>query len=95
MHEDLIWLIVGFGGQALFSMRFLIQWLSSERSGRSVVPVVFWHFSLWGGLTLFVYAVHKQDPVFMLGQGVGILIYLRNIWLIRRAPKPDDGAARA
>jgi len=95
MHEDLIWLIVGFGGQALFSMRFLIQWLTSERRGRSVIPVVFWHFSLWGGLTLFVYAVHKQDPVFMLGQGVGIFIYLRNIWLIRHAPKPNDGAARA
>ena len=95
MQDTWIWLIVGFGGQALFSMRFLVQWLTSERHGRSVIPVVFWHFSLWGGLTLFVYAVHKQDPVFMLGQGVGIFIYLRNIWLIRREPKPDDGAARA
>lgn len=95
MQDNWIWLIVGFGGQALFSMRFLVQWLTSERHGRSVIPVVFWHFSLWGGLTLFVYAVHRQDPVFMLGQGVGIFIYLRNLWLIRREPKPDDGAARA
>lgn len=95
MHDNLIWLIIGFGGQALFSMRFVIQWLTSERHGRSVIPVVFWHFSLWGGLTLFVYAVHRQDPVFMLGQGVGIFIYLRNIWLIRRESKLDDGAARA
>ena len=95
MNDNWIWLIVGFGGQALFSMRFLIQWLTSERHGRSVIPVVFWHFSLWGGLTLFVYAIHRQDPVFMVGQGVGIFIYLRNIWLIRHQPKPDDGGARA
>jgi lipid-A-disaccharide synthase-like uncharacterized protein len=90
MQDDLLWLVVGFGGQALFSMRFLVQWLTSERRKRSVVPVAFWHLSLWGGLTLFAYAIHRQDPVFMLGQGIGIFIYLRNLWMIHSRPG-DDG----
>jgi len=77
-------LIVGFGGQALFSARFVIQWLASERAGRSVIPDVFWYFSLAGGATLFVYAAYRADPVFMLGQGMGLFIYARNLWLIRR-----------
>ena len=77
-------LAVGFGGQALFSARFIIQWLASERAGRSVMPDVFWYFSLAGGATLFVYAVYREDPVFMLGQGMGLFIYARNLWLIRR-----------
>src|SRR5512139_2371781 len=67
MHDDLIWLIVGFGGQALFSMRFLIQWLTSERRGRSVIPVVFWYFSLWGGITLFVYAGASRTTAGIVG----------------------------
>jgi lipid-A-disaccharide synthase-like uncharacterized protein len=80
------WLVlgVGFTGQALFSMRFIIQWLASERARRSVVPVLFWYFSLGGGITLFVYAVYREDPVFMLGQGLGLFVYVRNLWLIRR-----------
>jgi lipid-A-disaccharide synthase-like uncharacterized protein len=90
MRHDLVWLIVGFGGQALFSLRFIVQWLTSERQGRSVVPVAFWHLSLWGGLTLFVYAVHREDPVFILGQALGVFIYLRNLWLIRRG-EADHG----
>ncbi|MEY3252416.1 MAG: Lipid-A-disaccharide synthase [Pseudomonadota bacterium] len=91
------WLVlaVGFGGQALFSGRFLVQWLASERARRSVVPVAFWHLSVAGGLALFVYAVYRGDPVFMLGQGLGLLVYLRNLWLIARAPPgtlpPADG----
>lgn len=93
MKIDLVWLIVGFAGQALFSMRFLVQWVTSERQRRSVVPVAFWHLSLWGGITLFAYAVHRQDPVFVLGQGTGIFIYLRNLWLIRRGAQ--EGRARA
>ena len=93
MQDTAVWLAVGFGGQALFSMRFLVQWLTSERRGRSVVPVAFWHLSLWGGLTLFAYAIHREDPVFILGQGVGIFIYLRNLWLIHR--RPGDGGVRA
>jgi lipid-A-disaccharide synthase-like uncharacterized protein len=90
---------VGFGGQALFSARFIIQWLASERAGRSVVPDLFWHFSLAGGATRFVYAVYREDPVFMLGQGLGLFIYARNLWLIRRERRgeapPAMGAAQA
>ena len=83
MHADWIWLGVGFAGQALFSMRFLVQWLASERKGRSVVPLAFWYFSVAGGVTLLAYAVYRADPVFIVGQLGGVLIYLRNLQLIR------------
>jgi lipid-A-disaccharide synthase-like uncharacterized protein len=94
------WLILAFGfaGQALFSARFIIQWLASERAGRSVVPVLFWHFSIAGGLTLFLYALYRRDPVFILGQGMGLFIYARNRGLIRRehrAALHDAGNAGA
>ena len=85
-------LVFGFGGQALFSLRFLVQWLASERAGRSVVPLSFWFLSLAGGMTLFVYALYRRDPVFVVGQGAGIFIYLRNLWLIHKEPRqPADG----
>ena len=77
-----IWLGVGFLGQALFASRFFVQWLSSERAGRSVMPIAFWFFSLGGGATLLVYAIHRADPVFIVGQAGGLLIYLRNLHLI-------------
>lgn len=77
------WVVVGLAGQLMFSMRFLLQWLASERAGRSTVPVAFWYFSIAGGAILFLYALHRQDPVFILGQGLGILIYARNLWLIQ------------
>jgi lipid-A-disaccharide synthase-like uncharacterized protein len=77
-------LVFGFTGQAMFSMRFIIQWIASERARRSVMPVLFWYFSLAGGLTLFVYATYREDPVFMLGQGMGLFVYVRNLLLIRR-----------
>jgi lipid-A-disaccharide synthase-like uncharacterized protein len=83
MDEDLLWLLVGFGGQALFMGRFVIQWLVSEREHRSVIPVSFWYFSILGALVLLVYAVHRRDPVFIAGQSLGVLIYLRNLHLIR------------
>ena len=76
------WVIFGFGAQFMFMMRFVIQWIASERKQRSYVPVVFWYFSLAGGLMLFTYAVKRQDPVFMLGQGLGCFIYVRNLTLI-------------
>jgi lipid-A-disaccharide synthase-like uncharacterized protein len=79
-----MWLIIGFIGQALFSMRFLVQWIASERKGESVVPVLFWYFSLAGGFTLLAYAIYKQDPVFILGQGAGAFVYIRNLVLIFR-----------
>ena len=94
---DLIWTSIGLGGQLLFSARFLYQWLMSERAGRSVVPEAFWYFSFAGGLTLLAYAVYKHDPVFILGQGMGIVIYGRNISLIwaekRRGGVPSGGVA--
>jgi len=78
-----IWLIIGFAGQALFSGRFLVQWISSERSRRSVIPIAFWWFSIAGGVTLLAYAIHRGDPVFIAGQAGGLLIYARNLWFIR------------
>jgi lipid-A-disaccharide synthase-like uncharacterized protein len=92
------WLVLafGFGGQALFSARFIIQWLASERAGRSVMPVLFWHFSIAGGTTLFLYALYRGDPVFVLGQGMGLFIYARNLWLIRREQhRARQGAGNA
>lgn len=77
------WVVVGFLGQALFSMRFLIQWIMSERAKASVMPVTFWYFSLAGGIVLLSYAIHRWDPVFMLGQSMGLVVYARNLWLIR------------
>jgi lipid-A-disaccharide synthase-like uncharacterized protein len=77
--ETLIWIIIGFTGQALFS----VQWLASERVKRSIIPTAFWYFSLAGGVTLLAYAIHKQDPVFIAGQGLGLIVYLRNLYLIR------------
>jgi lipid-A-disaccharide synthase-like uncharacterized protein len=75
---------VGFLGQAFFSMRFLVQWIVSEKRRESVIPVSFWFFSIGGGLTLLIYAVYRQDPVFILGQAAGLFVYLRNLYLIRR-----------
>jgi lipid-A-disaccharide synthase-like uncharacterized protein len=77
-------LIVGFIGQGFFSGRFLVQWIASERQGRSVVPLSFWYFSIGGGGMLLVYAILKKDPVFILGQAGGLIIYLRNLYLIRK-----------
>ena len=78
------WLIIGFLGQALFSARFLVQWIVSERRSESVVPVAFWFFSIFGGAFLLAYAIHRRDPVFILGQAAGLIVYARNLVLIRR-----------
>ena len=78
-----LWLTVGFTAQLLFSMRFLVQWIASERARASIVPETFWYFSLFGGALLFVYATYRLDPVFMLGQAAGLAIYARNIHFIR------------
>ena len=81
---DTIWLTIGFLGQSLFFMRFFIQWIASERMGQSVIPNAFWYFSLGGGAVLLLYAIWRQDPVFILGQGMGLLIYSRNLFFIHR-----------
>lgn len=89
---ETVWLGIGFLGQAMFSMRFLIQWFQSERQRRSIIPVAFWYFSVLGGVTLLSYAIYRQDPVFILGQGAGLVIYGRNLYFIwrERRPTPDD-----
>jgi lipid-A-disaccharide synthase-like uncharacterized protein len=76
------WLIIGFIGQALFSARFIVQWIKSEKEKKSVFPIAFWYFSIAGGATLLAYAIHRQDPVFIVGQLTGLLIYLRNLYFI-------------
>jgi lipid-A-disaccharide synthase-like uncharacterized protein len=81
---DGLWVGLGLLAQGLFTGRFLIQWMASERAGRSVVPELFWHASLLGGALLLLYAAHKRDPVFILGQAAGLLVYSRNLVLIRR-----------
>jgi lipid-A-disaccharide synthase-like uncharacterized protein len=81
---EFFWLAMGFTAQALFGSRFLIQWLASERQGRSVIPVSFWFLSLGGGFLLLAYAIYRRDPVFILGQSTGALIYSRNLYLIYR-----------
>ena len=88
------WLAIGFTAQLMFSARFIVQWIASERAKRSIVPEMFWYFSVAGGLMLLAYATYRLDPVFMLGQGTGLLIYARNIQLIwsskRRASERPD-----
>jgi lipid-A-disaccharide synthase-like uncharacterized protein len=91
--QNMIWLAVGFAGQAMFSMRFLVQWWASERQKRSVIPVAFWFFSLAGGLTLLSYAIYRQDPVFIVGQAGGLFIYSRNLYFIYINRNRQDGAA--
>ena len=78
------WVVFGFLGQAAFSARFIVQWIVSEKKKTSTIPVAFWYLSLIGGLILFVYAIHQRDPVFMLGQGSGLIVYIRNIILIKK-----------
>lgn len=86
------WAWVGLVAQALFTARFVVQWLASERAGRSVVPFSFWLLSIGGGLMLLIYALYRRDPVFILGQGLGVFIYLRNLQFVlkeRRAARSE------
>lgn len=76
------WVIIGLLGQLSFSMRFILQWIRSEREKKSVIPISFWYFSIGGGVVLLSYAIHRRDPVFILGQATGLFIYARNLWLI-------------
>ena len=91
-HLD-AWAILGFFAQALFMMRFVVQWIASERARRSVVPVAFWFFSLGGGILILIYSIKRQDPVFITGQALGLFIYCRNLWLIFRERKGHAGPA--
>ena len=90
----LSWVVlIGYAGQALFTMRFVVQWIASERAGKSVIPLAFWFFSIGGGLLLFGYALYIRDPVFILGQGFGVFIYLRNLYFIKRERQAESAAA--
>jgi len=84
-----VWLAIGFAGQALFSARFLIQWVMSEKVGRSIIPLGFWIFSVLGGITLLAYAIHRADPVIIAGQAGGLVVYARNLWLIYRERRAE------
>ena len=81
------WVLLGYAGQTLFAMRFIVQWVASERVGRSVIPMVFWFFSIGGGVLLFAYALYIRDPVFIIGQGLGLFVYLRNLYFVFRERK--------
>lgn len=85
------WLALGFAGQAIFSSRFLVQWIASERRRASVVPTAFWWLSIAGGVALLSYAVHRRDPVFIVGQAAGLIVYGRNLVLLR-GTGTSDGA---
>jgi len=82
ISNETIWVAIGFLGQALFSARFIVQWIKSEREKKSVFPVAFWYFSIAGGITLFAYAVYRKDPVFIVGQLSGLFIYFRNLYFV-------------
>ena len=84
LSAENIWVAIGLLGQALFGARFIIQWIMSERVGRSIIPLPFWFCSLGGGVVLLSYAIHRQDIVFILGQGMGLIVYTRNLVLIYR-----------
>ncbi len=81
------WLILGFTGQAMFASRFLVQWIKSEIAGKSYIPTVFWYLSILGSSLLLIYAIYKRDPVFILGQSMGMIVYTRNLILIGREKK--------
>lgn len=90
--NPMLWLGIGLLGQALFSMRFVVQWIASERAHKSVVPKPFWYLSLAGGITLLCYALYRHDPVFVIGQTTGAFIYARNLYLIA-GEKAETAAA--
>ena len=81
---DTFWLVLGLVAQGLFSARFLVQWIASERARKSIMPVVFWYLSISGSVLLLAYAIYRKDPVFILGQSAGLVVYIRNLYLIRR-----------
>jgi len=87
------WLILGFAAQALFTARFLVQWIASERAGHSVIPLAFWIFSIGGGVLLLIYALYRRDAVFIAGQAFGLFVYLRNLYFVLRDRKTKPSPA--
>jgi lipid-A-disaccharide synthase-like uncharacterized protein len=98
-NREHIWLLIGLIGQALFFMRFFVQWIASERRRESVIPTAFWYFSLSGGVVLLAYALYRRDPIFIIGQASGLVIYCRNLYFVtvagrdRPSIRPSTGAA--
>jgi lipid-A-disaccharide synthase-like uncharacterized protein len=90
LDSKTVWIIIGFIGQAFFFGRFFVQWIASERQKQSVIPRSFWYLSLGGGAVLLAYAIHRRDPVFILGQATGFFIYTRNLWFIHRPQTPQS-----
>ena len=87
---ELAWIAIGLVAQLMFSMRFVVQWIATERARTSIIPETFWYFSFAGGVLLLAYAIYRLDPVFILGQSTGVVIYSRNIyfiWLGKRVPR--------
>jgi lipid-A-disaccharide synthase-like uncharacterized protein len=78
------WVLLGFIAQGFFTARFVVQWIASERAGKSVIPLAFWLFSIGGGLLLLAYALYRRDPVFIAGQAFGVFVYLRNLYFVLR-----------
>jgi lipid-A-disaccharide synthase-like uncharacterized protein len=90
---ELVWVGVGFCAQGMFFMRFVIQWIASEKAKKSVMPDAFWYWSIAGGLLLLIYSIYRLDPVFILGQGTGLMIYIRNLQFVRRHKRRAGAAA--
>jgi len=87
------WVVLGFVAQGFFTARFLVQWIASERARASVIPISFWFFSIGGGFLLLVYALYRKDPVFIAGQGLGLFVYLRNLYFIMLGRRTAGGDA--
>jgi lipid-A-disaccharide synthase-like uncharacterized protein len=81
------WVLLGFIAQAMFTARFLVQWIASERAGHSVIPVAFWIFSIFGGALLLIYALYRKDAVFIAGQAFSFFVYARNLYFVTRDRK--------
>jgi lipid-A-disaccharide synthase-like uncharacterized protein len=92
MTTETIWIGIGFLGQGLFFGRWVVQWIASEKNAESQVPVSFWYMSLIGGFITLAYAIYRKDPVFIAGQGIGSVVYIRNLMLIRRADQAKGPA---
>ena len=88
-HDSTVWLVIGLIGNAIFFSRFMVQWIASERAGRSYIPTTFWWLSIAGSVVLLLYAIHKRDPVFTLAYLPNCVVYVRNLMLIRKQRRED------
>ena len=95
MSTENIWLAIGFLGQGIFFMRWVVQWLASERSAESRVPLGFWYLSMIGGLITLAYAIYRKDPVFIAGQSIGTFVYIRNLMLIQKQSVSREAAQKS